>query len=154
MHLKVNEEMIFSSGLGKSPWSYSWTRVETTGANECAHWHHSPLFYEYSECLETCAFVSPPLFRAASFSGDSPVLAILLPTDTIFDTEQRKLGFSFESSTASKFTDWTNIDASFDLIMMLFVSIFIIRSMEIGMKRKTFPVGKHPVTSDSWHGVR
>lgn len=67
----------------------------------------------------------PPLFRAASFSGDSPVLAILLPTDTIFDTEQRKLGFSFESSTASKFTDWTNIDASFDLIMMLFVSIFI-----------------------------
>lgn len=68
---------------------------------------------------------SSPLSSVPLLFPGTPVLAILLPTDTIFDTEQRKLGFSFESSTASKFTDWTNIDASFDLIMMLFVSIFI-----------------------------
>lgn len=35
--------------------------------------------------LETCAFVPPPL----SLSVTTPVLAILLPTDTIFDTEDR-----------------------------------------------------------------
>lgn len=158
MHLKVNEEMIFSSGLGKSPWSYSWTRVETTGANECAHWHHSPLFYEYSECLETCAFVSPPpppSFVPLLFPG-TPVLAILLPTDTIFDTEQRKLGFSFESSTTSRFEIYWIGRILMPRSIWLYYSFqfLLIRSMEIGMKRKTFPVGKHPVTSDSWHGVR
>lgn len=155
MHLKVNEEMIFSSGLGKSPWSYSWTRVETTGANECAHWHHSPLFYEYSECLETCAFVSPPppslpcrfFFRGRRFSRFfSPRIRFSTQSNGNLDFLLKALLRNLQSErilTPRSIWLWYY---SFQFLLT--------RSMEIGMKRKTFPVGKHPVTSDSWHGVR
>lgn len=157
MHLKVNEEMIFSSGLGKSPWSYSWTRVETTGANECAHWHHSPLFYEYSECLETCAFVSPPpppslpcrfFFRGRRFSR------FFSPRIRFSTQSNGNLDFLLKALLLRNLQIGRILTPRSIWLWCYSFQFLLIRSMEIGMKRKTFPVGKHPVTSDSWHGVR
>lgn len=69
----------------------------------------------------------PPLFRAASFSGDAG------------SRDSSPHGYDFRHRATETWIffwklyyfpfrnllDWTNIDASFDLIIMLFVSIFI-----------------------------
>lgn len=64
--------------------------------------HFSMNIASASKRVLSSLLLLPPSSVPLLFPG-TPVLAILLPTDTIFDTEQRKLGFSFESSTTSRF---------------------------------------------------
>lgn len=147
--------MIFSTGLGKSPWSYSWTRVETTGANECAHWHHSPLFFSgYSECFRPLSlFLSPlPLlfFWRRRFSRFfSP--RIRFSTQRIahgnldfLETLWKLYRFRATMLPVPKIP----IYRLFDSIVRLYFALWlIIRSWKLGWKERLSRRSKHPVTS-------
>ena len=145
--------MIFSTGLGKSPWSYSWTRVETTGANECAHWHHSPLFYGYSECFRPLflSLPSPSSFSDDAGSRDSS------PHGYDFRRRGSRRGNLDFLETLWKLYRFRAtmlpvpkipIYRLFDSIVRLYFALWlIIRSWKLGWKERLSRRSKHPVTS-------